>query len=157
MARFGSKGKRKQPRTTKYSEEELRERLTEAQYRVTQGGETEAPYSGSLREVEETGTYRCRVCNAALFSSDTKFDPNGAWPAFKAPISDEAVGKQTDWGFGIPRTESVCADCGAHLGHVFPEGQGGTDTRYCINSASLTFEESKEEPSDRLEDEESQD
>lgn len=138
--------KSKAPRTTKFSEDELRERLSEGEYRVTQGGETEAPYSGDLREVDEAGTYRCRVCDAALFSSDTKFDPHGPWPAFRVPISDEAVGKQTDWGFGIPRTESVCADCGAHLGHVFPEGQGGADRRYCINSASLTFEASTDEP-----------
>ena len=77
---------RKKTRITKYSESELRERLTPEQYRVLHEGGTEAPFSGEYREVETEGTYRCRVCDAALFSSDTKFDPNGAWPAFRAPL-----------------------------------------------------------------------
>ena len=132
----------RKPRIQKYSEGELRERLTDAQYRVAQLGETESPYTGEYREVETAGTYRCRVCDAELFSSENKFDPNGAWPAFDAPITEDAVGTASDWSFGIPRTESVCGDCGAHLGHVFPEGQGGDRTRYCINSASLRLDPS---------------
>lgn len=134
---------RKKTRITKYSESELRERLTPEQYRVLHEGGTEAPFSGEYREVETEGTYHCRVCDAALFSSDTKFDPNGAWPAFRAPL-DDSVGERSEWSFGIPRTESVCADCGAHLGHVFPDGQGGAQTRYCINSASLRLETADE-------------
>ena len=130
-------------RITKYSEDELRERLTDEEYRVLHKGGTEAPYSGEYREVDAEGTYHCRVCDAELFSSETKFDPHGAWPAFRAPLA-KAVGERTDWGFGIPRTESVCAGCGAHLGHVFPDGPGGAETRYCINSASLRLEESDE-------------
>ena len=125
-------------RITKYSESELRDRLSPEEFRIAQGG-TEAPYSGEYREVDVDGTYHCRVCDAELFSSDTKFDPHGAWPAFRAPL-DGAVGKRSEWSFGIPRTESVCGECGVHLGHVFPDGPGGQDTRYCINSTSLQLE-----------------
>jgi len=130
---------RKITRITTYSEAELRERLTPEQYHVLQEGGTEAPYSGEYRETDDSGTYHCRVCDAALFSSENKFDPRGAWPAFRAPL-DDAVGSRSEWSFGIPRTETVCADCGAHLGHVFRDGPGGTDTRYCINSTSLRLE-----------------
>ena len=126
-------------RITKYSEAELRDRLTPEQFRVAQEGGTEAPFSGEYREVETEGTYHCRVCDAELFSSSTKFDPRGAWPAFRAPLED-AVGEEKDFAFGLPRKESVCTSCGAHLGHVFPDGPGGNDTRYCINSASLRLE-----------------
>ncbi len=135
--------RRRKTRITKYTEAELRERLSPAQYQVLQEGKTEAPFSGEYRDADIDGTYHCRVCDAALFSSETKFDPNGAWPAFRAPL-DAAVGERSDWAFGIPRTESVCADCGAHLGHVFPEGPGGAETRYCINSASLRLEPAEE-------------
>lgn len=127
---------RKKTRITKYTEAELRERLSPAEYRVLQEGGTETPFSGKYRETEVSGTYHCRVCDAALFSSETKFDRDGAWPAFRAPLN-QAVGERSEWTFGIPRTETVCADCGAHLGHVFPDGRGGADTRYCINSTSL--------------------
>ncbi len=132
----------KKPRVTKFSEEELRERLTPAQYEVTHLGKTEEPYSGEYLGTTDSGTYRCRVCNAELFSSDDKLDAAGSpWPGFSAPIKFESIAEQSDWAFGIPRTETLCADCGAHLGHVFPEGQGGKETRYCINSASLVLEQ----------------
>lgn len=130
----------KKPRITKYSDEELRDRLSETEYQVLQLGKTESPYTGRYRELDQAGVYRCRVCNAELFSSGDKFDPYGAWPAFRAPVTSDAVGEESDWKFGVPRTESVCGDCGAHLGHVFPDGPGGESTRYCINSASLRFE-----------------
>lgn len=131
---------RRKPRITKFLDEELRERLTPEEYRVTNLAGTEYPYSGEYRQVETDGTYHCRVCDAELFSSDTKFDPTGAWPAFRAPIDDEAIAEKRDFAYGIPRTETLCAECGAHLGHVFPEGAGGADTRYCINSVSLRLE-----------------
>ena len=143
LARFRSP----KTRITKYSEDELRDRLTPEQFRVAQEGGTEAPFSGEYREVETEGTYHCRVCDAELFSSSTKFDPHGAWPAFREPL-DNAVGEEKDYAFGIPRKESVCATCGAHLGHVLPDGPGGADTRYCINSASLRLESASVEESE---------
>jgi len=129
----------KRHRVTTVSDHELRERLTPEQYRVLQDGGTEAPFTGEYRETDTSGTYHCRVCDASLFSSETKFDPNGAWPAFRAPLNN-AVGERREYAFGIPRTESICGKCGAHLGHVFPDGPGGEDTRYCINSVSLRLE-----------------
>lgn len=132
----------RKPRVTKYSEDELRERLTPVQYEVAHLGKTEEPYSGEYLGTTDPGTYHCRVCHAELFSSEDKLDAAGSpWPGFSAPIDLDSIAEQSDWAFGIPRTETLCSDCGAHLGHVFPEGQGGKETRYCINSASLAFEQ----------------
>ncbi len=133
----------KKPRVTKYSEDELRERLTPVQYEVAHLGRTEDPFTGEYLNTTTPGTYRCRVCSAELFSSDDKMAAGGSpWPGFSAPVSSDVIAEQSDWAYGIPRTETLCADCGAHLGHVFPEGQGGKDTRYCINSASIVLEPS---------------
>lgn len=130
----------KKPRITKYSEDELREKLTPVQYQVAHLGRTEE-YTGEYLGTTTTGTYHCRVCNAELFDSENKLDASGSpWPGFNAPVSEEAIAEDSDWAYGIPRTETLCADCGAHLGHVFPDGQGGKDTRYCINSASIVLE-----------------
>lgn len=134
----------KKPRITKFSDEELRERLTSEQYQVTQYAGTEAPYSGEYLNTETEGTYHCRVCDAELFSSENKTFGTG-WPGFDAPINGEAIAEQSDYTLLIPRTETLCADCGAHLGHVFPEGAGGKKTRYCINSASIRLEASVDE------------
>lgn len=131
----------KQPRVTKYTDDELRQRLTPVQYQVAHLGRTEDPYTGEYLETTTDGTYRCRVCNAELFDSDDKLDSAGSpWPGFSAPVATSAISKQSDWAYGIPRTETLCADCGAHLGHVFPDGPGGEQTRYCINSASIVLE-----------------
>ena len=119
----------------------LRQRLTDLEYRVTQMGDTEPPYSGKYLNTETRGTYHCLICDAELFSSESKFDPGGAWPAFSAPISEDVVNEASEGSFGLPRTESVCAACGSHLGHVFPDGPGGKGVRYCINSASLRLHE----------------
>ena len=135
---------KKKPRITKYSDEELRERLTPEQYRVALLAGTESPYSGEYLNTTTDGVYHCRVCDAELFSSENKYETGSAWPGFNAPINDEAIAEQGDYAMLIPRTETLCADCGAHLGHVFPEGQGGAKTRYCINSASIRLEPSVE-------------
>ena len=136
---------KKKPRIHKFTDEEVRERLTPEQYRITQLAGTEAPYSGEYLNTETEGTYHCRVCDAELFASETKYESGTGWPGFNAPIDDEAVAEQSDYTLLIPRTETLCAGCGAHLGHVFPEGVGGKKTRYCINSASIRLEPSEDE------------
>lgn len=119
----------------------LRERLTPEQFHVTQEAGTERAFTGEYWDTKTPGTYRCRVCDAALFSSETKYDSGSGWPSFTAPMEDGAVDEHRDMSHGMIRTESVCAKCGAHLGHVFPDGPGPEGLRYCMNSASLRLDE----------------
>lgn len=123
---------------TQFNKDELKSRLTEEQYRVTQEKATEAPFTGKYNETNEQGTYHCVVCGEELFKSETKYNPGCGWPSFWAPAKDQSVGEHKDMSHGMVRTEVVCNNCGAHLGHVFPDGpQDKTGLRYCINSASL--------------------
>lgn len=125
----------------KPSEEELRQRLTPLQFHVTQEGGTEHGGSGRFYKHDERGTYVCVVCGADLFSSGTKFASGSGWPSYWAPVSGEAVRLVEDRGHGMVRTEVRCAQCDAHLGHLFDDGpRDTTGQRYCINSASLDFE-----------------
>jgi peptide-methionine (R)-S-oxide reductase len=124
----------------KYDKSDLQNRLTPQQYAVTQEAATEPPFTGALLNNKEAGTYRCVVCGAALFQSATKYDSRSGWPSFTAPAGDSAVAEHTDHSLGMARTETTCESCGAHLGHVFPDGPGPKGLRYCINSAALTFE-----------------
>jgi peptide-methionine (R)-S-oxide reductase len=119
----------------------LRERLTPEQFHVTQEAGTERAFTGEYWDTKTPGTYRCRVCEAPLFSSDTKYDSGSGWPSFTAPMEDGAVDEHRDISHGMVRTESVCSKCGAHLGHVFPDGPGPEGLRYCMNSASLRLDE----------------
>ncbi len=119
---------------------ELRARLTPEQYQVTQEKGTERAFSGVYWDCHDEGTYRCIVCDAPLFTSDTKFESGTGWPSFYQPMSDEAVATERDTSFGMVRTEATCASCGAHLGHVFPDGPNPTGLRYCMNSASLRLD-----------------
>lgn len=118
---------------------ELKKKLTPEQYRVTQEKGTEAPFSGKFVHHKEKGMYSCVVCGKPLFPSDTKFDSGTGWPSFDKAIP-EAVTFKEDEDMGMRRTEITCTDCGAHLGHVFPDGSTETGKRYCVNSVCLGFE-----------------
>ncbi|MEK6769215.1 MAG: peptide-methionine (R)-S-oxide reductase MsrB [Gemmatimonadota bacterium] len=122
------------------SETEWRAQLTPEQFRVARQHGTEPAFTGEYHDCHETGTYRCVCCGAELFASGTKFDSGTGWPSFSAPAAGSNVEEQADTAYGMKRTEVHCGSCGAHLGHVFPDGPRPTGLRYCINSASLKLE-----------------
>jgi peptide-methionine (R)-S-oxide reductase len=125
----------------KKTEEEWKDILTEKQFHILRQKGTEPPFTGELLHNKAKGKYKCAGCGEELFLSDTKFDSGSGWPSFWAPMGDENIETQSDDSLGMRRTEIRCKKCGGHLGHVFDDGPEPTGKRYCVNSASLKFDE----------------
>ena len=119
------------------SEAEWREKLTPEEFYITREKGTERPFTGKYNNSQEPGIYSCICCGQDLFDSDEKFDSGTGWPSYWNPINGDAVITEEDHSFGMVRTEVMCSNCNAHLGHLFPDGPKPTGLRYCINSVSL--------------------
>ncbi len=122
------------------SDDEWRAELSAEEFEITRKAGTERAFTGIYWDTKTPGIYRCKCCNTALFDSTTKYDSGSGWPSFYQPISPELVKNHEDTSLGMRRIEVTCANCDAHLGHVFPDGPQPTGLRYCMNSASLSLE-----------------
>ena len=122
------------------SEEEWKKELTPDQFDVCRNKGTERPFTGELYTTKDPGVYKCVACGNELFDSDTKFESGTGWPSFYKPVSPENIETEEDNAYGMRRTEVMCNACGAHLGHVFPDGPRPTGMRYCINSIALKLD-----------------
>jgi peptide-methionine (R)-S-oxide reductase len=125
---------------------EWREQLSDEQFQVTRKAGTERAFSGPYWDSKSSGTYHCVCCDAPLFKSGTKYDSGTGWPSFWEPVAEGAVTDRPDNTLFMKRTETVCATCGAHLGHVFPDGPPPTGLRYCMNGTALTLKDESGDP-----------
>jgi peptide-methionine (R)-S-oxide reductase len=128
---------------SKKTDAEWQEVLTDDQFRVMRTRGTEPPFSGEYNDNKEAGEYLCAGCSLPLFSSVDKFNSGTGWPSFTAPSSETSIATDADTSLSMERTEALCANCDAHLGHIFPDGPEPTGMRYCINSVSLKFVKSE--------------
>ncbi len=124
----------------KQSDADWKARLTPEQYRVAREKGTERAFTGEYWDCKTPGTYRCVCCGSPLFRSDTKFDSGTGWPSFRDAAAPEAVRTESDNSLFTRRTEVLCSNCDAHLGHVFEDGPAPTGLRYCVNSVSLNLD-----------------
>jgi len=145
MSNETSKPEADKPETRSLSEAEWRDRLTPEQYRVLRQKGTEPAFANTYWNAKDAGVYRCAGCGDPLFSSQTKYDSGSGWPAFWEPLAEDRVATEGDFSHGMVRTEVMCARCGGHLGHLFPDGPQPTGLRYCINSLSLALDDGTSE------------
>ena len=137
VLRYAEKGNPKPDTIINKSDAEWRALLTPDQYRITRQKETERPYSSEMCSLFEPGLYACVCCNTLLFDSSEKFESHTGWPSFTQPIKENVIAYHSDNSFGMERIEALCNICGAHLGHVFPDGPAPSGLRYCINALAL--------------------
>ncbi len=135
----------KQKEKVVHTEEEWKKLLTPEQYDILRRKSTERPFTGEYDHFFEPGKYVCAGCGQELFISDSKFNSGCGWPAFDAPVEKDSIEYKKDSSYGMQRVEIMCSNCGGHLGHVFNDGPTETGERYCVNSASLKFEEDKKD------------
>jgi len=127
----------------KLTEEEWKNKLSPEEYHILREKGTERPFTGKYVDNKKRGKYYCSACGNELFDSKSKFDSGTGWPSFTEPMDKENVDEHKDLSYGMERTEVLCSKCGGHLGHVFDDGPKPIGKRYCMNSASLKFEEEK--------------
>ncbi|MGD8418069.1 MAG: peptide-methionine (R)-S-oxide reductase MsrB [Pseudomonadales bacterium] len=127
------------------SDDEWRTELSEEEYAIMREAATERAFTGEYWDTKTPGVYRCRGCGTELFDSQTKYDSGSGWPSFYAPVREDVVDTKVDRSMMMERVEVLCANCEAHLGHVFPDGPRPTGLRYCMNSASLKLDERNKE------------